>query len=181
MTDKKAEKPIKNDNLLFQQAMQNVQPLKQRKRHHFYKKNKKPPIKEDINETIITLIDNQHSLAVNTEEALFFAKPGIARSLIRKLKKGLLPSEASVDLHGLSVDQAREVMQQFLSDAIIYKYTYIHIIHGKGKLAPELKPKLKNMVNDWLRQCPFVLAFCSTLPKDGGSGAVYVLLKSKIK
>jgi hypothetical protein len=32
-------------------------------------------------------------------------------------------------------------------------------------------------VNSWLRQMDAVLAFCSARPNDGGTGAVYVLLK----
>ncbi|EXJ09223.1 Smr domain protein [Nitrincola nitratireducens] len=36
---------------------------------------------------------------------------------------------------------------------------------------------IKSCVNDWLQQIPQVLAFTSAQPKDGGTGAVYVLLK----
>ena len=50
--------------------------------------------------------------------------------------------------------------------------TMVKIVHGKGSEAI-----LKTCINGWLRQLPEVLAFCSAPPKDGGNGAVLVLLK----
>ena len=55
----------------------------------------------------------------------------------------------------------------------------VHIIHGKGHGSSNQGPVLKNKVNAWLRQREEVLAFCSAQPKDGGTGAVYVLLRRK--
>jgi len=38
-------------------------------------------------------------------------------------------------------------------------------------------PVLKNDLNFWLRQHQEVQAFCSATQKDGGAGAVFVLLR----
>ena len=56
-----------------------------------------------------------------------------------------------------------------------------HIIHGKGYRSGERQPVLKRKVNYWLRLRPDVLAFCSATPRDGGTGAVYVLLRNPDK
>jgi DNA-nicking Smr family endonuclease len=53
----------------------------------------------------------------------------------------------------------------------------VRIIHGKGKSSEGKLPVLKGKVNSWLRQRDEVIAFCSARPSDGGTGAVYVLLK----
>jgi DNA-nicking Smr family endonuclease len=53
----------------------------------------------------------------------------------------------------------------------------VRIIHGKGNTSLGKMPVLKGRVNSWLRQKNEVLAFCSARPNDGGTGAVYVLLK----
>jgi DNA-nicking Smr family endonuclease len=53
----------------------------------------------------------------------------------------------------------------------------VQIVHGKGYNSPGNQPVLKNDINLWLRQHQDVLAFCSTPPKAGGTGALYVLLK----
>ena len=63
-------------------------------------------------------------------------------------------------------------MTQLLSQAKQSNETMVKIVHGKGSEAI-----LKTCVNGWLRQLPEVLAFCSAPPKDGGNGAVLVLLK----
>jgi DNA-nicking Smr family endonuclease len=56
--------------------------------------------------------------------------------------------------------------------------TCIRIIHGKGKRSRNNKgPVIKTKVNHWLRQRDDVLAFCSARPIDGGTGAIYVLLR----
>lgn len=51
----------------------------------------------------------------------------------------------------------------------------VKIVHGKG--AHTGQTLLKTYVNGWLPQLPDVLAFVSALPRDGGAGAVYVLLR----
>jgi len=55
----------------------------------------------------------------------------------------------------------------------------VRIIHGKGYGSREQAPVLKNSLNSWLRQHPDVLAFSSTRPEHGGTGAVHVLLRSR--
>jgi len=52
----------------------------------------------------------------------------------------------------------------------------VHIIHGKGYRSENSHPVLKNNLNQWLRQHRDVQAFCSASAKDGGAGAVLVLL-----
>jgi DNA-nicking Smr family endonuclease len=50
-------------------------------------------------------------------------------------------------------------------------------VHGKGYRSLDNQPVLKNNLNLWLRQHRDVQAFCSASPKDGGAGAVLVLLR----
>jgi DNA-nicking Smr family endonuclease len=56
----------------------------------------------------------------------------------------------------------------------------VRIIHGKGNGSRHRGPVLKQKINHWLRQRDEVLAFCSARPMDGGTGAIYVLLRRKI-
>ncbi|NIW87182.1 MAG: DNA mismatch repair protein MutS, partial [Gammaproteobacteria bacterium] len=53
----------------------------------------------------------------------------------------------------------------------------VRVVHGKGHGSLHKLPVLKTKVQGWLRQRDEVLAFCSARPVDGGTGAVYVLLK----
>lgn len=56
----------------------------------------------------------------------------------------------------------------------------MRIVHGKGNGSRHRGPVLKQKLNYWLRQRDEVLAFCSARPVDGGTGAVYVLLRRRI-
>jgi DNA-nicking Smr family endonuclease len=55
--------------------------------------------------------------------------------------------------------------------------TCVRIIHGKGLRSRHKGPVIKTKVNTWLRQRDDILAFCSARPVDGGTGAIYVLLR----
>ncbi|MEQ1813973.1 MAG: Smr/MutS family protein [Candidatus Nitrotoga sp.] len=105
-----------------------------------------------------------------------FTRPGIARMELRKLRRGKI--QDSLDLHGLTSDEAQKLLLQFLREAIANNLRYVCIIHGKGWHAEGGAGVLKTRSRHWLTQCSEVLAFCETQPHEGGSGAVKVLLKS---
>jgi len=116
---------------------------------------------------------------VETGDELLFFRPGLQTKLIRQLRRGQHPISAELDLHGLIVKQARIALADFLKDCLRHNDRCVRIIHGKGHGSKQKLPVLKNKVNNWLQQRDEVLAFCSARPVDGGSGAVYVLLKRK--
>ncbi|MGH8491829.1 MAG: Smr/MutS family protein [Moraxellaceae bacterium] len=113
--------------------------------------------------------------AVAPEEALSFARNGVQPRVLQKLKQAQQPWQAAVDLHGCTVDQAREAVLTLIAQSHQEGLSVIKIVHGKG--LQHGQPLIKTCVNGWLRQIPQVLAFVSALPRDGGTGAAYVLLK----
>jgi DNA-nicking Smr family endonuclease len=101
--------------------------------------------------------------------------------IIEKLKKGELAVQAYLDLHGFMAELAKEKVSLFIRNSYSMGYRCIMIIHGRGLKSHE-GPVLKNHVINWLSSGPlsgYVLAFCSARPCDGGTGAVYVLLKAR--
>ncbi len=66
----------------------------------------------------------------------------------------------------------------FIRQEATSRHRCLLIIHGKGSHNGKA-PVLKNLVRHWLPQFPQVLAFHSALTRDGGAGALYVLLKEK--
>ena len=98
---------------------------------------------------------------------------------MRKLSRGNFSIQAEMDLHGMIVDDARIALREFIEYAVNTELTCVRIIHGKGLGSGQSGPKLKPRVNAWLRQWDTVLAFVSARPVDGGTGAVYVLLKKR--
>lgn len=114
---------------------------------------------------------------VAAEDSLLWAANGVQENQIRKLKAGQIPFEGNLDLHGLSVEKARDLLWQFLEEAGRYEIRCTRITHGKAARLDGKRPMIKSHVNTWLRQHPLVLGFSSCQPKHGGTGAVYVLLK----
>lgn len=116
--------------------------------------------------------------AGETGEELFFARPGITKAALRKLKRGGWVIRAELDLHGMRSAEARLSLAEFLQHCARQDCRCVRIIHGKGLRSRNREPVLKHKLRHWLIQREDVLAFCQARPTDGGSGAVIVLLKS---
>lgn len=116
---------------------------------------------------------------LETGEELLYARPGIPHATFRRLRRGQYDIEAELDLHGHNSREAREAVGEFLYHVRQARMRCVRIIHGKGLGSRGSSPVIKNKLNHWLRQRDDVLAFASALPRDGGTGAVYVLLKRR--
>jgi DNA-nicking Smr family endonuclease len=114
---------------------------------------------------------------VGLEDSLSYTAPNLQTVVLKKLRKGYFGLDAEIDLHGLTSNTAKQQLLQFLHDCTYNGCRCVHIIHGKGYRSADQHPVLKNNLNLWLRQHQDVLAFCSASPKDGGTGAVFVLLR----
>ncbi|MFA7592654.1 MAG: Smr/MutS family protein [Thiohalobacteraceae bacterium] len=112
-----------------------------------------------------------------TGEELWFARTGLQQRILKRLRRGQFAREAECDLHGLTVVEARQTLAAFLHDCLAQGWRCVRIIHGKGHGSQQRIPVLKGKVGGWLRQRDEVLAYCSARPVDGGTGALYVLLK----
>jgi DNA-nicking Smr family endonuclease len=114
---------------------------------------------------------------LSTGDIMSYLAPGMQKKVLRRLRGGGFEVEAEIDLHGLTVDAARRSLESFLATCVGDGERCIHLIHGKGYRSEGDFPILKNHVNLWLRAHPDVLAFCTAQPADGGTGAVYALLR----
>jgi DNA-nicking Smr family endonuclease len=163
---------------LFLSEMKGVTPLKPDNKVKIQKKPKNT-LRLNIDDSEVLAIDDVFSDSETFEECpdiLSFSRSGLQHSVLKKLRQGKHPIEHILDLHGLTVTQARKMLQEFLGECEASGLRHVIIVHGKGFRSKE-KPVIKPMVNRWLRAVDNVLAFHSAQPKDGGSGAVYVLLK----
>lgn len=167
------------DRELFRQAMQGTRPMQYDK----IEPHRNPPRAQtvtqvtDIDPAEDTMSDELELTPLETADELLFVRSGIQHSVVKKLRKGQFPVEDELDLHGLRSEEARTLIAQFLNRAQQQQIRCVRIIHGKGYGSQTREPVLKNKVNSWLRQRAEVLAFCSARPADGGTGAIYLLLK----
>jgi DNA-nicking Smr family endonuclease len=112
-----------------------------------------------------------------TGEEVFWCRDGIQHKVRRRLRNGHFPVEAAIDLHGMRVEEARASLGVFLHNALGSGHRCVRIVHGKGLRSPGGEGVLRTKVQKWLARREEVLAFASCPPNDGGTGAVYVLLK----
>ncbi len=117
--------------------------------------------------------------AVRPSEYLEFALPDLPWRTRQRLKRGQLAWEAGLDLHGYTLEEARSELEAFLREASAARRRCVLVVHGKAWGASGDYPVIKSHVNAWLREWPAVLAFTSATPADGGTGAVYVLLRRR--
>jgi len=99
----------------------------------------------------------------------------------KRLHRGDYSIQAYVDLHGLLVEDAKEVFEKFLKWAVTTGKTGVLIVHGRGLSSPS-EPVLKKKVVEWLTHGPWrkwVAAYSSARICDGGAGANYVLLRQR--
>ena len=108
-------------------------------------------------------------------DVLSFVRPGVQHGVYKNLRLGKYDLQCSLDLHGRTVDQARQDIWRFLEDGYSQGIRCCLITHGKGQ-GREEPAKLKSCVNHWLPQISYVLAFHSAQKMHGGLGATYVLL-----
>lgn len=164
---------------LFRAAVADAQPLHHDQEAEPYRRRRLPvprPRPEPPDEDELGGLSEAE---VETLEYLEFARPGVQLRLLQELKRGALAVALELDLHGLTADLARETLREFLRVCAERRVRCARIIHGKGTGSGQ--PVLKRKVNYWLRLRKDVLAFCSATRRDGGTGAVYVLLRSPRK
>jgi DNA-nicking Smr family endonuclease len=85
--------------------------------------------------------------------------------------------EAELDLHGKTAREARRAIVGFLETCREQGRRCVRVIHGKGQGSREGRAVIKWEVDRWLREHDQVMAFSSARPRDGGTGALYVLLR----
>lgn len=173
------------DFSLFKAEVQGVKPIK----YDRAETGKKPKDRLQVNilrknasnslvkEIVVDGLSDQFVIDVEPEEFLYWSKNGVQESQMHRLKAGQIAFEGSIDMHGLIVDQARNLLWEFLDEATRLEVRCVRVTHGKALRKDKSKPIIKSYVNTWLRQHPQVLGFSSCQAKHGGTGAVYILLK----
>jgi DNA-nicking Smr family endonuclease len=110
------------------------------------------------------------------DEPLAWVRGGHNPRLLRRLGRGEFSARAEIDLHGLTVQAAHNLLARFLTECRERGVLCVRVIHGKGLNSPD-GPVLKRLTDRVLRHRGDVIAFRAARPSDGGSGAAIVLLK----
>ncbi|MEM1080966.1 MAG: Smr/MutS family protein [Pseudomonadota bacterium] len=116
---------------------------------------------------------------LETGEELMWHRPGIQRRVLQRLRRGHWRVQDEMDLHQMNVDAASRSIRIFIQAALDRGLSCIKIIHGKGLRSGKDGPRLKALTARLLSRHAAVIAFATAPKTDGGTGAVYVLLKQR--
>src|SRR5712692_5095602 len=108
--------------------------------------------------------------------------PGVDRRNAERLRRGERRIDARLDLHGMTQDEAHRALDAFLARAEQAGWRCVLVITGKGRPGTSAAGVLRTAVPRWLNEAPNrarLLAIAAAQPKDGGAGALYVLLRRR--
>jgi DNA-nicking Smr family endonuclease len=144
------------------------------------------PVRDDDLQVLAHLSDlvsgNAEMDITFSDEYIEGAIHGVSQRLMKRLKKGRIPVQDHVDLHGLTKQEAEIRVREFLLRSHQLGIRCVLVVHGRGLNSENHIPVLKERLPVWLNRGPvrrIVLAFSTARPYDGGTGAIYVLLRKR--
>jgi DNA-nicking Smr family endonuclease len=134
-------------------------------------------------EKCIAMYDNLQGLkAISNKPLELGARDGIDAKLVRKMDLGKMPIDATIDLHGNSLDQAFAKFNAFIESCYYKGCRTLLVITGKGSRSSDKSATINNELPKWINNSYIrekVLRFSYSHPIKGGKGAYLVLLKRK--
>lgn len=110
-------------------------------------------------------------------DAEAFLQPGCGPDLLRGLRRDKWVAQATLDLHGSTLEEAQERLERFLLSCLEHDVRCVRIIHGKGIGSHQGESVLRAPVRQHLCRLEAVQAWVQCKERDGGAGAVTVLLR----
>jgi DNA-nicking Smr family endonuclease len=169
------------DSDVFREAVRDVRPIAPPNRVTSLR-SKPAPIPAKRLEDEQAVLDELAHLAldgddIELEDDATFLRPGLPREILRKLRRTHWVIQDTLDLHGLTGDEAVAETAVFLAGCKREGRRCVRIIHGKGLRSPGREPVLKRRIRKLLTRRDEVLAFVEPRALHGGGGAVVVLLQ----
>lgn len=165
---------------MFREAVTGVKPITPDKVHHEPTPPPAVPLQRRRDEAE-ALAESLHpdplDLRLEGGDEPTFLRPGLARTVLKDLRRGRWVVQDHLDLHGATRDDARLLLADFLAESLRRGLRCVRVVHGKGLGSPGREPVLKGLVKTWLMQRTEVLAYCQARAAEGGAGALVVLLK----
>jgi len=170
-----------DESQVFREAVRDVRPIRAPDRVAPFRRRPAPiPAKRLQDEQAV--LDELAHLAldgdeVELEDDASFLRPGLPRDILRKLRRTHWVIQETLDLHGLTGDEAVAETAAFLAECRRMGRRCVRIVHGKGLRSPGREPVLKRRIRKLLTRRDEVLAFAEPRALHGGGGAVVVLLQ----
>ncbi|MBN1275994.1 MAG: Smr/MutS family protein [Deltaproteobacteria bacterium] len=178
-----------DEDSIFLKAMSDVQPVTGKK--NIIRKSglntspSHPPNTDEIEvmSYLSDLVSGNAQMDITfSDEYIEGAVQGFSPNLMKRLRQGRFPIQNHIDLHGLTKQEAEAKIREFIIKSHSLGLRCVLLIHGRGLNSENHIPVLKERIPVWLNRGPvkkIVLAFSTARPYDGGTGAIYVLLRRR--
>lgn len=104
--------------------------------------------------------------------------PGVSRAQLAELRAGRLHPDATLDLHGATVELGRQQLREFVVGAQRTGQRCVLVIHGKGTHSEHGAPLREAVLGELLGPLSGLIhAIATAAPPHGGEGATYVVLR----
>lgn len=173
----------KNEFDLFREMMSDVSPISQDTVDSKPQSHKPTDAQlarqvaaQKLSESDPEYLSLDYAKMVKPEDVIAFKRAGVQDGVYRKLRLGKYDIQARLDLHKYSLKDARDEVLSFLKQCQRLDIRTVIIVHGKGERSNP-PAMMKSYVAQWLEQISDVLCFHSAMRHQGGTGALYVMLK----
>ena len=171
---------LTNDDELWNETIKDVTPILK-----IPYDTSKPPIKISVTPKISpNLVYSGNRL----EDLTFGDTANIDANTAKRFHKEKYKIEAELDLHGCTEDAAFEMVVDFIKNSYLKQLRCVRIITGKGRHVEDnfdffqARSVIKDRVPQWLNMPeirPLILAINHPQPKNGGNGAILILLRRR--
>ena len=129
-----------------------------------------------------SLIGNSQSWAIEVDDDQIYCAraPGVSREMTKRLQKGEIPPNKSIDLHGMTRQEAHQQVRRTLLAVRRDGHRCLKVVTGRGQNAPDGHGVLKEALPTWLTTAPLnahVLAIVTAPGRLGGHGAYLILIR----
>ena len=168
------------EQALWQRVVNSVRPMDGRARPHAVPAAS-APVTESLPSTVPAAVPGGPARSKPR------AQPGttLDSSWDRRLSRGLLGPDRTVDLHGHNLATAHELLDRRLEEAISSGARLLLLITGKppkGEGHPGERGAIRAAIGDWLaasRHAGDIAAVRNAHPRHGGGGALYIVLRRR--
>ena len=161
------------DRALFRQAISDTTPIPDSNGQANSNSEEIPP---QFDGQDVSVSDRNPARGILSQDGDLFYRAGVQKNTLKNLKRGRFKAHAEIDLHGCTRREALRYLQTFLDRCYAERLDCVRVVTGKGRSSPGHRSVIREATLDSLRHEPWVLAYSSAPPSDGGSGAFYVLL-----
>jgi DNA-nicking Smr family endonuclease len=176
----------KTDCEVFTEAMADVREIPGFRRMSAKEPGRCPSLNQENDGTVERLqavVDGRERISLpDTDEYMEWRRPGMKRDITERLHRGDFSVQECIDLHGITRAEAEEEIEEFFREAVRRGVTCVKVIHGRGLRSPGgpvIKETVKELFARSLRK--YVLAYATARNCDGGLGATYVLLDTRVR